>query len=377
MDLAFINRMAGISRGGGEMWDLKMAEGLEELGADVTFYIGKPLRSELPDPIQKFDSVEIPTPHLRDLAYASPPGVGGALSDIDETIFCQRASQALSEQDHDLIQICTMPGFARYAERIDLPVSIVMHGEPYSLWHDVIKPWGSTYELLEAFDQVITVGGAREAIEKRLTNSVATINPGVDTEVFTPRNHIEPDKKQVLFVGRFVPVKNIELLINAFENIQRIHPSAELVLVGEGPQEDELKKRVEEQNLSETVQFMGYIPNDDLPKFYRNATVVALSSRSESYGITLLEAMSCGVPVVAPDIGVIPDIVDENENGLLYQRGSVAELTDALDEILSDIKLRRSYSQAARTKAVKYFDWSNKQTKLYDLYSNLTDSVSG
>ena len=96
MDLAFVNRMAGITWGGGEIWDLKMAEGLEEMGAEVTFYVGRPLRSELPEPIEGFETVEIPTPHLRDFAYAAPPGVGGALAHLDASVFCRRTAKAIS-----------------------------------------------------------------------------------------------------------------------------------------------------------------------------------------------------------------------------------------------------------------------------------------
>jgi len=334
MDLAFVNRMAGIARGGGEIWDLKMAEGLEERGADITFYVGKPLRSELPEPIDEFETVEIPTPHLRDHAYAAPPGVGGMLAHIDTKIFCQRVVKELQKRNHELVQICSRPHFAQYVDQIDAPVSIIMHGEPYSLWYDVVKPWGSTYELLEAFDQVITVGETREVIEKRVSCSVATVNPGVDTDIFTPRDGEDANNKRVLFVGRFVPAKNLELLVEAFSRIYDNHPHVKLVLVGDGPEGDTIRREVKRQGIANQVSFAGYIPNNELPEVYRRATVVTLSSKSESYGMTLLEAMSCGVPVIAPDIGVIPEIVDDKKNGLVYPEGSVEELVNALDTIL-------------------------------------------
>jgi glycosyltransferase involved in cell wall biosynthesis len=234
MDIAFVSRMAGITRGGGEVWDLKMAEGLGERGANVTFYAAKPLRSEFPDPIEEFDTVPIPTPHLNEIAYAAPKGVGGLLGHIDSDIFCRRVANALQNQEHDLVQICSDPHFGKYRNQIDSPVSIVMHGEPYSLWHDILKPWGSTYHLLNYFDQVIAVEGACGAIQNRVSSSVEMINPGVDTELFTPGENTKHTKR-LLFVGRFVPAKNLSLLIKAFEAVAESHPDAELVLIGDGP----------------------------------------------------------------------------------------------------------------------------------------------
>ncbi|QLD87075.1 glycosyltransferase family 4 protein [Natronomonas halophila] len=363
MDIAFVSRMGGITRGGGEIWDLKMAEGLEERGASVTFYAAKPLRAGFPEPIEKFEVVPIPTPHLKDAAYAAPKGIGGALAHLDSRVFCRRTTKALRERNHDLVQICSQPHFAQFVDRIDAPVSIVMHGEPYSLWYDVVKPRGSTYELLEAFDQVITVGGAREAIEARVSAPVATVNPGVDTDVFTPGDGTPVDGKQVLFVGRFVPAKNLELLVEAFDAVVDEHPEAELVLVGDGPRRNRIEGEVERRGLTDRVRFAGYVPNSELPKIYQRASVFALSSTSEHYPITILEAMSSGTPVVAPEVGAIPEIVEDEQTGILYTADSASGLTSGIERMLADSKLRTSYGRQARKLTVKQFDWENQQDR--------------
>jgi len=373
MDIAFINRMIGITRGGGEIWDLKMAEGLEERGAEVTFYVGKPLRSELPEPIEEFETVEVPTPHLQDLAYAAPPGVGGALAHLDARVFCRRAAKAIQQRDFDLVQICSRPHFAQYVDQIDAPVSIVMHGEPYSLWYDVLKPGGSTYDLLEEFDQVVTVEGASQSIDERSSCSVETINPGVDTDQFSPGNTTLSATKHLLFVGRFVPAKNLTLLIEAFDEVVDNHPDAELVLVGDGPRRNQIERAVNRRDLHSHVDFRGYVANENLPQLYRSASGFVLSSKTERYPITLLEAMSCGVPVVGPEIGAIPEIIDDGENGLLYPPGSTERLESAISKILSDEELRHFYSQNARNKATEKFDWKRQQDQLIRVYKSLID----
>jgi len=363
--------MAGITRGGAEIWDLKMAEGLEGRGADVTFYLGKPLSSELPEPVEGFETVEIPTPHLQDCAYAAPPGIGGTLATIDSAVFCRKVAQEVQRRDHDLVQISGRPGFAWYVDSINALVSIVMHGEPYSFWYDVVKPWGSIYELFKDFDQVLAVGGASEAIEARTSCSVTTINPGVETDVFTPGDGDSGDSKRILFVGRFVPVKNLEVLIEAFDVISDDHPEAELVLVGDGPERGMMKNEVNSRGLHDRVRFTGYVSNEDLPDLYRSATVFVLSSKSEAYPITILEAMSCGTPVVAPRVGGIADIIDDGENGSLYSTGVLEELAAEIDTLLSDVKYCRSCSKSAREKALESFDWSDRQTKLHQSYSRI------
>jgi glycosyltransferase involved in cell wall biosynthesis len=375
MDIAFVNRMAGITRGGGEIWDLKMAEGLEELGAKVTFYVGKPLQSDLPEPIEGFETVAIQTPHLRDLAYAAPPGVGGALSHLDSRIFCRRAAKAIQQRDHDFVQICSRPHFAQYIDRINAPVSIVMHGEPYSLWYDVLKPWGSTYDLLEEFHQVIAVEGATQAIEEHCSCSVEKINPGVDTDQFSPGEDALADAKRLLFIGRFVPAKNLTLLVEAFDAVIENHPDAELLLVGDGPRRDQIERAVDRRGLHRHVEFRGYVPNEELPEVYRSASAFVLSSTSEHYPITLLEAMSCGTPVVAPSIGAIPEIVEDERTGLLYTADAASEFTVAIDRVLSDSELRASCGQLARKTALNEFDWAKYQTELFELYKKVIRDI--
>jgi glycosyltransferase involved in cell wall biosynthesis len=237
----------------------------------------------------------------------------------------------------------------------------------------VLKPGGSTYDLLEAFDQIITVEGVRETIEQKVSCSIETVNPGVDTDHFIPSD-TETGNKRVLFVGRFVPAKNLSLLIEAFDAVIDYHPEAELVLVGDGPKRNQLENEVQRRELTDQVQFPGYVPNKELPKWYQSASVFALSSRHESYGITLLEAMSSGIPVVAPRIGSIPAIVEDGRTGLLYTAGSATELYTALDNFLSNPKSQTVCGQNAREKASNEFDWSERQTELFELYDSLINS---
>ena len=375
MDVAFVNRMIGIARGGGEIWDLKMAEGLEQWGANVTFYVGKPMRSDLPEPIENFESMSIPTPHLQNLAYSAPKGIGGVLADVDAHVFSRRVARRLERDTPDLVQVCSRPAFARYVDKVPAPVTLVMHGTPYSLWYDVINPWTSSFDLLKQFDQVIATGATSKMIQKQTDINVLTVNPGVDTALFSPNppDDDASDTFTILSVGRFVPIKNYSMLIDVFAGIVHDHPEAELVLVGDGPLRNKLESQVSDLGIEDSVSFPGYIPHQELPKYYNEADLFVLSSKHESFGMTLLEAMSCGIPVVAPHVGVIPDIVDDAFSGIVYPTGSNDELVEAIESLVTNPGLCDEYGHNARSTVVRQFDWEQSTESLFRRYTSLLE----
>lgn len=327
MNVAFLNRMIGFDRGGGEIWDLRIAEHLQELDVDVTFYYGKPINSEVPNPVEEFKSVSVTTPHLQNLAYAAPMGVGGVLKDIDCNLFSRQAIKTIGAQDFDVIHVCSRPGFACKVSSLDTPIVTTMHGTPHSLYHDYVNPFSSSYRLLECSDTINGIGIAGEKVRERTDSDVVSVNPGVDTELFRPNGEsVETVGPAILFVGRFVPAKDLTVLVEAFSEILDIHPDAELILVGDGPLMSRITSKVEQMGISDNVRLPGYVANEHLPKYYRGADVFALSSRSENHPITLMEAMSCGTPVVAPDIGWIPNMITDGQTGKLVSQGDVREL---------------------------------------------------
>ncbi|WP_137285803.1 glycosyltransferase family 4 protein [Halorussus salinisoli] len=373
MQLAFVNRTAGFTRGGAEIWDLKLAESLRDMGVEVTFYVGRPVFSELPNPPTEFDYVEVPTPQLRDVAFAAPPGIGGLLTDIDSWVFAQRVLDQIRDREYDIIQVCSRPHFSYFTSKVDPPVTLVMHGTPWSLWYDVLNPFSSSTQLLNSFDHVITTGTTKEKIEDQVSVGVATVNPGIDTEKFTPRPSGE-DGKSILFVGRFVPAKNLFLLLESFESVLETHPESELTLIGDGPLRKRVERKIGELGINERVRLLGPIENERLPNYYNEADVFVLSSAHESFGIVILEAMSCGTPVVAPTVGWAPRLIEHGENGLLFDTGSKSQLVEALDRVLDDAELRNRMSERSRQKAVSGFDWDYRARELKSIYEEILSS---
>lgn len=375
MNVLFVNRMIGFYRGGGEIWDLRIAEHLRRLGVDVMFYYGEPVNDNAPSPIEEFESVPVKTPYLQNLAYAAPIGVGGILSDIDRNLFARKAINMIrkSNYDYDIIHVCSKPKFAYLASSLDTPIVTTMHGTPHSLFHDYLNPLSSSYHLLESSDVINGIGVASEKVENRTNSDVVSVNPGVDTDLFTPEGKIiETERPTILFVGRFVPAKDLDTLIDGFSEIVEKYPGSELLLIGDGPLMGQVQSKVEKMSISENIRLAGYVENEDLAKYYRSSDIFVLSSRSENHPITLMEAMSCGLPVIAPDIGWIPNMMTDGQEGRIVTQGDVGELADAIEYILESEERKKKMGNRGRERAEKEFEWESRAESLRGIFESLS-----
>jgi glycosyltransferase involved in cell wall biosynthesis len=160
--------------------------------------------------------------------------------------------------------------------------------------------------------------------------------------------------KVVLFVGRLDDAKALHLLLTAFADVLAAHPRTILAIVGDGPQELQLRALAGDLGIADRVRFLG--SREDVPAFLRLADVFALSSLWEGIGRAMTEAMLMGLPVVAPAIYGIPEIVRHEESGLLYPRGDVGALAAAIVALLANPARARELGDAARAATRARFD---------------------
>jgi|SRR5579863_380529 len=160
------------------------------------------------------------------------------------------------------------------------------------------------------------------------------------------------------FTGRLSPEKGLRFLVQAISLLVRSAASTKLVLIGEGPEHPALRTFAEEKGLKEKVIFAGF--QHDAESWLPCFDVFALPSLTEGTPMALLEAMSCGIPVVASAVGGIPSIIDPGVNGLLVPPGNPDALRDALYNLYMDRPLRRSLAEEGKkTIEVKFSiqDW--------------------
>ncbi len=172
----------------------------------------------------------------------------------------------------------------------------------------------------------------------------------VDTEKFNENNDnpiLEFDKPVVMFVGNLIKRKNVKTIIDAKKESKT---DFELVIVGGGPLFSSLQKKVKDENIS-GVTFTG--PREDVEKIIPDADILVLPSFSESFGLVLIEALACGVPVIGSNVGGIKEIITE-EVGLLIDPNDSKTLADAIDKLLSDKELYDSFKSHARERAMDF-----------------------
>lgn len=377
MNIAFVNRMMGMTWGGGEIWDFEVAKGLSEMGVDVTFYLGKPLFSGLRSALTEFEYVEVSSPYLRDLAYAAPRGIGGAIEDVDAYLFGRRVCRKLANEAFDVVYVNGDPRIGRFVSSVTAPWVLKLNGPPHSFLYDTVHPRRNSTDFVGAFDAVIATGVTVPWLRRRTEADVVRIDPGVDTSLFRPRRDPRrADPFTLLFVGRFVPVKNLPFLVAAFSSFQERYPDSRLRLVGDGPTRNTVRAAVADHRLESTVELPGYVPQESVPAEYRNSDVFVLTSKSESFGIVLLEAMSCGVPPVAPAIDWIPEIIDDGTDGRLYDPGDRESLVDVLAELRESPEERIEMGARAREKVAERHDWRQRAERARDVFESVVEGDS-
>lgn len=184
------------------------------------------------------------------------------------------------------------------------------------------------------------------------------------------------DKQVVLFVGaldRPHYFKGVNILIQA---IFKINDSDDfrVLIVGGGDMLDSYKSLADNLGLSKKIIFVGRVDDQELLKYYSLADMLVLPSidRSEAFGIVALEAMACGIPVIASDLAGVRSVVGKKETGLLVKPGSVQNLTDMIHTLLKNSKLARTYGQAGRQKVLDNYTWETVGKKLNEIINNLS-----
>jgi glycosyltransferase involved in cell wall biosynthesis len=181
------------------------------------------------------------------------------------------------------------------------------------------------------------------------------VRNGVDTTHFSPATDRPERPFTFAYSGRLITLKGLDTLIAAFAMVRQKVPDARLLLAGSG-NSTYWGERAKEAGLGrDAIEFLGHVPYDQMPGHLQGADALVLPSRSESMPYAVLEAMSCGLPIVATRVGGIPEIIDNGRNGLLVPPNDVKKLSDSMLAIATDTVLRERLSKAARMTATNRY----------------------
>ncbi|MDQ3812302.1 MAG: glycosyltransferase, partial [Chloroflexota bacterium] len=266
------------------------------------------------------------------------------------------------------------------------PVVVTAHSLFGEHAEDVIH--GLMADNLRAADRVIAVSPhvAQQALSLGVDASrVRVIRSGVDVDHFRPRDRgsarlaagVGATTPLVLFVGNLEPRKQVDVLLRAFALVRGHLSDAQLVVIGTGhsagaeDQTGRLQALAIELGLGSVVRFEGHVSPPALLEWYAAADVFALPSSSEAQGIAALEAMACGLPVVASAVGGLPGTVQDGRTGWLVPSGDSAALAARLLELLRDPARCGAMGQAARDLVAREFSWQRAINATVEVYREL------
>ena len=214
--------------------------------------------------------------------------------------------------------------------------------------------------------------------EHGVDDRVTTIPTGIDLEPYRDadgrkiRDHFGWGNDRVLVsMGRLAREKNWETLLDACARVMETHADVRLLLIGDGPQRDELEKYASDLGIANRVTFVGRVPFESVPDHPKAGDLFCFASVTETQGLATMEALAAGLPVVAVDATGTRDVVEEGVDGLLTHNDSQA-LALAISRLLDDNGLRETFIANAREK-VKQFDTKRQAKRLVEVYRQVIE----
>lgn len=281
---------------------------------------------------------------------------------VIERIVAKVDPEIIHIQDH--FMICT--SLVNAAKKFGIPKIGTNHFLPDNLIHYLHTPafakkplsefaWRQFIDVYKQLDLVTTPTKTAANLIKNLglKNLIIPVSCGVDLNKFNPKNNGSYLKKRykvanlkpvVLFVGRLDHEKNIDVIIKAFAKVLN-HIEAELVIAGKGKEKSNLVNLANELGIGKNITFTGLIPDKDLPFLYRIADVFVIASTAELQSIATMEAMASGLPVVAARAIALPELVYDNKNGYLFDRGDAETLANRILTIIRNPALKKAMSE--------------------------------
>lgn len=230
---------------------------------------------------------------------------------------------------------------------------------------------------VKVYQEADTVAGVSQKVLDRIQRKVDVsqkgyvVYNGVDTERFVPVEH-ENEKVELIAIGNLIPLKGHDYTIRAVkELVEKGYQNIHLRIAGRGEKEEELKNLVQELELENYVEFIGYVPYDEVVKALQKSDIFVLPSYYEALGCVYLEAMACGVPAIGCWENGIEEIIRNGEDGYLVQGKSVDSIVESIKEMMKE-KRYKEMGQIARKHVEEKYRWVDSAQSLLTLYKKIS-----
>lgn len=264
------------------------------------------------------------------------------------------------------------------AREAGIPLIAYFHGD-FSFIRNRWYRW-SLYRCLRDFAAIVVVTDAeRQWLREHGApeDKIHYIPCGAPTDVFRPVAERDDDLVRFIMVSRLSEEKGCDVSVRAFSEVAKVSPKVRLSIFGDGPERENLQELVRRLGLAEKVTFHGFIDELSLAKKLPLHDIFIQHSRiKEGSPVSIVEAMSCALPVVATTIGGITDQISSGQNGYLVSEGDIVGMTGAMKRLASDPALRRQLGAVGRERAVACHDAAKQTRRLGELVMDVTQTSS-
>lgn len=383
MNICILSKQFPPGVGGAETYAYELANGLGERGHNVDVYT-----QWVDDPDETVDVHE-------NVTVNRICGSRRKLVTFETLWFGIKARRVVDFEKYDVIHGTMMPASTIAVtpfNDIETPVVLTSHGTSIGETNAVALETPADYLLKFFFhpmnvvmdyvasrdaDQVIAIS---DHAYDQLTTSycldeddVEMIPHGVDTDWFYPREEqhpaVDPEKTTLLYVGRLGARKGIDLALRALAEAN--DEEIKFLIAGTGRHEEFLRTLTIELGLNDSVLFLGFIPDDELPALYSSVDVFVLPSQYEGFGLVLLEAIACGTPVIGADAGGMPTAIEHGQTGMIVQRN-----VDSFAKMFASLQSHTGKwnEMAARSRDIaEHNSWRRVLNNIENLYTKIKE----
>lgn len=386
LNIAMICDPAGEYKAGAIVSAIRFSKLLQERGHHVIFIGAKTKENPTHDYVQG-----IKTYRHRSLPLPKSGGWHLAFPTVGEI------KKILKEEKIDVVHIILpMPGAIiaiKAAQSLGIKIVAHSHSQPENLFMDMPKflrplldrTWNAFLAWVYSKGEVIVYPSEMaHTLLDHLTESgklSAVISNGVNTEEFKQvaignfhdRFNIPKNTINLVYVGRLFPEKSVDTLIQAMPHILQGHPETHIIIVGGGYLREKLERLTKDLKLTKHISFLGLVSDEDKVLSYNAGDIFVSPSFAELEGMTVLEAMACGKPIIVPNGKMNAARYFVEDNGLLFETANAKDLAEKILTLINNLNLRTTMGEAS-LKNSKNYDIQKSVTILENVYYSVTNT---
>ncbi|MCE3279634.1 MAG: hypothetical protein K0S44_1825 [Bacteroidetes bacterium] len=230
---------------------------------------------------------------------------------------------------------------------------------------------------LKSADAVLSTSVIMAEETARYTNHPITVTPfGIDLEKFKKQKVKSIFNEDDIVIGTIKSLEHIygiDILIHSFSKVLQLNPdlSLKLMIVGGGSKAKDYEKIVNDLGIKENVVFVGKVEYKEIIAYHNMIDIFVNVSRNESFGVSVLEASACEIPVIASNVGGLKEVVEDKKTGIVVESENISEVVNAINSLLNNAELRKKMGENGRVMVLNKYDLSKNVNELISVYNKL------